>query len=91
MGQVEQSLPHLGFMSIQQRQHLDALDQPARYLHALKKLEGVPIVATLEEQKKTPWPHLMIYPNGSVRIWIGPKHCKDWNPLVPLRKQLGTQ
>ena len=73
-----------------QPEHLNSLDKPSRYLQALTSLEGVPIVSTLEQQKCTPCPHLMLYPDGSVRIFVNKNVSRNWNPLVPLRSQLGA-
>lgn len=61
---------------------------PAYFLRGVTYVEGIPVVRSLEEQKRTQLPHLMVYPDGRVKICIRSTVARDWDPNIPLRKQL---
>jgi hypothetical protein len=64
---------------------------PAYYLANVSSIEGVPVVRSVFEQLHTPLPHLCIYPNGSVKLVLRSTFAVDWDPSIPLRKQLQPQ
>lgn len=61
----------------------------ADFLRGVTSVEGVPVARSLQEQLRTPIPHLMCYENGAVKLVIRSTKAVDWNPHVPIRKQLG--
>jgi hypothetical protein len=64
---------------------------PAEYLQYASSIEGVPICRSLVEQLRTQLPHLMIYPNGAIKLVVSSTRAVDWNPAIPLRKQIQPQ
>jgi hypothetical protein len=74
-------------MTMTSGQHLDPTAKPSRWLQALHSLSGIPI-CRVGDQNLAPFPHLILYPDGDVRVFVNRNVSRRWDPLVPLRAQL---
>ena len=58
------------------------------YLAGVTAVEGIPVCRTREELLHTPLPHLCVCPDVRVLVVVRSTESRDWDPTLPLRKQL---